>query len=197
MGKQREALEHHRGVAERRRQVGHILPRDEDLSFGGFFKTADHPQCCRLAAAGRPKHRDKFSVPQLGTEVDDRPGSPGIGLVDVFQDDVVLSHCLADSARRLRDRADHVPHGIKGDGVERTFLIELAEHLDGVAQRLIFAGMLAQPRKRLRKWNLPRLLALEVFLHQRIEVLIGLLQRASIVRFADQAMDAVGAQSLP
>jgi hypothetical protein len=95
MGKQREALEHHRGIAMRWRQVGYISPGDEDLPFGRFFETADHAQYRRLAAAGRPEQRDKLTVLQLGIEVDDRPDSAGKGLVGVFQYNVELSHRLA------------------------------------------------------------------------------------------------------
>ena len=80
MRKQSEALEHHRGVAKRRRQVGDVLSGDEDLAFGHFLEAADHAQRRGLAAAGRAEHGDKFAMLDFGVEVDDRPRAAGKGL---------------------------------------------------------------------------------------------------------------------
>ena len=80
--------------------------------------------------------------------------------------------------------------------VERAFLIELGQHLNRQAQILVLASMLPQPGQRLGERDLPRLLRAQVFLHKRVEVLIGLLQRAAIVLPPEQTLDAVGAQPL-
>ena len=100
MGKQREALKHHRGIAQRRRQVGDVLAGDEDPAFGDFLQTTDHAQGRGLAAARRPKHGDEFAVLDLGIEIDDGARSARIGLGCVFEDDVELAHRLVGILRR-------------------------------------------------------------------------------------------------
>ena len=101
MGKQRKALEHHRGVAQRRRQVGDVLAGDEDLALGRLFEAADHAQRRGLAAAGRPEHGDEFAVLQFGVEIDDRARSARIGLGNVFEDDVELAHVAGRFSPRI------------------------------------------------------------------------------------------------
>ena len=81
--------------------------------------------------------------------------------------------------------------------VERAFLVELGQYLDRLAQVLVRAGVLAEPRDRLGERHFPRLFGAQMLLHQRVEVLVGLLQRAAVVRPAEQALDAVGAEPLP
>ena len=111
MGKEREALEHHRGVAQRRRQVGDVFAGDEDLPFGHFLEAADDAQGRGLAAAGRPEHGDEFAVPQFGAEIDDGASPALIGLGYVFEDDVELAHCPAASEVRLAEVKSAVAGG--------------------------------------------------------------------------------------
>ena len=86
-------------------QIGDVFAGDDDRTFGHFLQAADHPQRCRLAATGRPEHRDEFAVLDFGVEVDDRPGTARIGLGDVFENDVglisSLPHQPADLATAL------------------------------------------------------------------------------------------------
>ena len=95
VGEEREALEHHGGVALRRREVGDVLAGDVDLSLGDLFETADHAQRRGLAAAARAEHGDELAVLDLGVEVDDGAHVAVEGLVDVDEDDVEIGHGAA------------------------------------------------------------------------------------------------------
>jgi hypothetical protein len=67
-------------------------------------------------------------VPELGTEVDDRPGSAGKGFGDVFEYDVVLSSSPGRiQPADLATRIEHFPHGIERNIIERAFLIERSQ----------------------------------------------------------------------
>ncbi len=52
MREQRVALEHHRGAATHRRQVGDVRAMDQDVAVGHCLVPGDHPQRGGLAAAG-------------------------------------------------------------------------------------------------------------------------------------------------
>jgi hypothetical protein len=91
---QREALEHHRGVAMRWRQVGDVVAGDQDLPGGDLLEPADHPQRRRLAAARRAQQGDELAVLDLGVEVDHRADVAVERLADVDQNDVEIGHRL-------------------------------------------------------------------------------------------------------
>ncbi len=71
MRKQRVALEHHRDVPLRRRQVGDVTPRDADAPAVGLLETGDQPQRGRLAAPGRTEqHVERARIERKGNAVD-------------------------------------------------------------------------------------------------------------------------------
>ena len=85
VGEEREALEHHRGVAPGRGQIGDILTRDVDPPLGGVLQTPDHAKGGGLAAAARAQHRHELAVHEIGREVDDRAGALVEGLGDAAE----------------------------------------------------------------------------------------------------------------
>ena len=84
----------------------------------------------------------------------------------------------------------------KGTSLSAPSWLNSASTLTAWRKSSFVAGMLAEPRDRLGERHFPRLLGAQMLLHQRIEVLVGLLQRAAVVRPAEQALDAVGAEPL-
>jgi hypothetical protein len=58
----RVLLEHHRHVALRRRQAGHRLAADRDVSAITRIKPRDHPQCRGLARPGGAQQHHEGSV---------------------------------------------------------------------------------------------------------------------------------------
>src|SRR5262245_58435547 len=95
---------------------------------------------------------------------------------------------------RLRHGVDHGPHRIERNAVERALLIELGQDPDRPAQVLVVARVLLELRQRLGERHLARFLGAQVLLHQRIEVIVGLLERSAIGWPAAQARNTIGAQ---
>ncbi len=99
VGKQRVALEHHRGAALRRRQVADRLGADHHVARRDGLVPGDHPERRGLAAAGRPEQAAIRAGPDLQVDPIDRDGvAVALGQADQF--DV---HALSPRRLSLRE----------------------------------------------------------------------------------------------
>src|SRR5205085_4788781 len=87
---ERVVLEHHGDVAVHGREFIDHIAVDRDRAGGDRLKPGDHPQCRRLAAAGRSHEHHELLVADLQIDVFDGVHAV-VELVDPLEDD--LSHC--------------------------------------------------------------------------------------------------------
>ena len=82
---ERVALEDHRDVAFLRSQVVDDLVADQEVAVGDLLEACDHPQCRRLATAGRSYQDHQLAVLDPQVEVEHRLGAVVVDLLDVVE----------------------------------------------------------------------------------------------------------------
>ena len=111
MREERIVLENHADVALVRRNIVDGGAVEDDLTVGGGLKARDHHQAGGLPRAGRPQHREEFTLHDIEVEVLDHEGLTVVALLDFLKADVGFARGHAHSLRGFQMPNDNTLTG--------------------------------------------------------------------------------------